>query len=390
MSNDMNNKNKTGALRKYGVVALFIAAILLLMVLLTKLSSFLVENSSETGESVDQLSMPSLNGVEFLHPSYLYLLLLLIPIIGWYIYRRKRVTANLQLSTTEAFLDVPKSYKYYLLHLPFVLRILALAMLIIVLARPQSSDNWQNKNVEGIDIIMAMDISGSMIIEDLKPNRLEAAKSVGVEFISSRPNDNIGIVVFAGESFTQSPLTTDKNSLVGLMNNLSFNMVDVDGTAIGLGLANAVNRIKDSQAKSKVIILLTDGSNNAGEIDPLTAAEIAATYNIRVYTIGVGTKGEAPFPVQTVYGVQRQMVKVEIDEKTLTDIAEKTNGKYFRATDNKSLKAIYQEIDQLEKTKISVTEYSKKDERFFPFAIIAILLLLCEVILRNTILRHIP
>lgn len=390
MSNDMNNKNKTGALRKYGVVALFIAAILLLMVLLTKLSSFLVENSSETGESVDQLSMPSLNGVEFLHPSYLYLLLLLIPIIGWYIYRRKRVTANLQLSTTEAFLDVPKSYKYYLLHLPFVLRILALAMLIIVLARPQSSDNWQNKNVEGIDIIMAMDISGSMIIEDLKPNRLEAAKSVGVEFISSRPNDNIGIVVFAGESFTQSPLTTDKNSLVGLMNSLSFNMVDVDGTAIGLGLANAVNRIKDSQAKSKVIILLTDGSNNAGEIDPLTAAEIAATYNIRVYTIGVGTKGEAPFPVQTVYGVQRQMVKVEIDEKTLTDIAEKTNGKYFRATDNKSLKAIYQEIDQLEKTKISVTEYSKKDERFFPFAIIAMLLLLCEVILRNTILRHIP
>lgn len=390
MSNDMNNKNKTGALRKYGVVALFIAAILLLMVLLTKLSSFLVENSSETGESVDQLSMPSLNGVEFLHPSYLYLLLLLIPIIGWYIYRRKRVTANLQLSTTEAFLDVPKSYKYYLLHLPFVLRILALAMLIIVLARPQSSDSWQNKNVEGIDIIMAMDISGSMIIEDLKPNRLEAAKSVGVEFISSRPNDNIGIVVFAGESFTQSPLTTDKNSLVGLMNSLSFNMVDVDGTAIGLGLANAVNRIKDSQAKSKVIILLTDGSNNAGEIDPLTAAEIAATYNIRVYTIGVGTKGEAPFPVQTVYGVQRQMVKVEIDEKTLTDIAEKTNGKYFRATDNKSLKAIYQEIDQLEKTKISVTEYSKKDERFFPFAIIAILLLLCEVILRNTILRHIP
>ncbi len=390
MSNDMNNKNKTGALRKYGVVALFIAAILLLMVLLTKLSSFLVENSSETGESVDQLSMPSLNGVEFLHPSYLYLLLLLIPIIGWYIYRRKRVTANLQLSTTEAFFDVPKSYKYYLLHLPFVLRILALAMLIIVLARPQSSDNWQNKNVEGIDIIMAMDISGSMIIEDLKPNRLEAAKSVGVEFISSRPNDNIGIVVFAGESFTQSPLTTDKNSLVGLMNSLSFNMVDVDGTAIGLGLANAVNRIKDSQAKSKVIILLTDGSNNAGEIDPLTAAEIAATYNIRVYTIGVGTKGEAPFPVQTVYGVQRQMVKVEIDEKTLTDIAEKTNGKYFRATDNKSLKAIYQEIDQLEKTKISVTEYSKKDERFFPFAIIAILLLLCEVILRNTILRHIP
>lgn len=389
MSNDMNKKNKTGGLRKYGVVALFIAAILLLMMLLTKLSSFLVENSSENGESVDQLSMPSLNGVEFLHPSYLYLLLLLIPIIGWYIYRRKRVTANLQLSTTEAFLDVPKSYKYYLLHLPFVLRILALTMLIIVLARPQSSDSWQNKNVEGIDIIMAMDISGSMIIEDLEPNRLEAAKSVGVEFISSRPNDNVGIVVFAGESFTLSPLTTDKNSLVSLMNSLSFNMV-VDGTAIGLGLANAVNRIKDSQAKSKVIILLTDGSNNAGEIDPLTAAEIAATYNIRVYTIGVGTKGEAPAPIQTVYGTQRQMVKVEIDEKTLTDIAEKTNGKYFRATDNKSLKAIYQEIDQLEKTKISVTEYSKKDERFFPFAIIAILLLLCEVILRNTILRHIP
>lgn len=390
MTNDNKNTNKNGAIRKYGVVALIASVIILLMVLLAKLSSYLVENSSENGKAIDQLAMPTLSNVTFLHPSYLYLLLLLIPIIGWYIYRRKRITANLQLSTTEAFLDVPKSYKYYLLHVPFALRILAIAMLIIVLARPQSSDSWSNKNVEGIDIVMAMDISGSMIAEDLKPNRLEAAKSVGAEFITSRPNDNIGIVVFAGESFTLSPLTTDKNSLVGLMNNLSEKMVSEDGTAIGLGLANAVNRIKDSQAKSKVIILLTDGSNNRGEIDPLTAAEIAATYNIRIYTIGVGTKGEAPFPVQTVFGIQRQMVKVDIDENTLSAIADKTKGKYFRATNNRSLKEIYQEIDQLEKTKISVTEYSKKDERFFPYAILAIILLLCEVILRNTILRHIP
>lgn len=300
------------------------------------------------------------------------------------------MTANMQISTIEAFQGVKKSYKYYLLHLPFILRMGVIALLIIVLARPQSSNNWSDRDVEGIDIVMAMDISGSMIAEDLKPNRLEAAKSVGVDFITSRPNDNIGIVVFAGESFTLSPMTTDKGSLVSLMNNVSDEMIDADGTAIGMGLANAVNRIKDSQAKSKVIILLTDGSNNRGEVDPLTAADLAKTYNIRVYTIGVGTKGLAPYPVRTVFGIQRQNIQVDIDEKTLQAIADKTNGQYFRATDNKSLKAIYTEIDKMEKTKIQVTEYSKKQEEFLPYAICALLLLLLEVILRNTVLRHIP
>jgi len=337
----------------------------------------------DTGEQVS-------SSIEFAHPKLLYLLLILIPLAAWYFFRRKRTTANLQISTTEAFMDVGKSYKYYLLHLPFVLRMGVIALLIIVLARPQSSNNWSDKDVEGIDIVMAMDISGSMIAEDLKPNRLEAAKSVGVDFISSRPNDNIGIVVFAGESFTLSPMTTDKASLVSLMNNVSDEMIDADGTAIGMGLANAVNRIKDSQAKSRVIILLTDGSNNRGEVDPLTAADLAKTYNIRVYTIGVGTKGLAPYPVRTVFGIQRQNMKVDIDEKTLQAIADKTNGKYFRATDNKTLKAIYAEIDQMEKTKIQVTEYTKKQEEFLPYAICALLLLLLEVILRNTVLRHIP
>lgn len=378
-------------LKKNNIIklALTVVGIAILLFGLLKLSSSLIE-SNGSAASVDEMTAPTLSGITFLHPSYLYLLLLLIPLIGWYFYRRKRITANLQMSTTEAFQKMPKSYKYYLLHVPFAFRLLAIAMIIIVLARPQSSDSWSSKNVEGIDIMMVMDVSGSMIAEDLKPNRLEAAKAVGAEFIGSRPNDNIGIVVFAGESFTQSPLTSDKPSLIGFMNSLSEEMIEEDGTAIGMGLANAVNRIKDSQAKSKVIILLTDGSNNRGDIDPQTAAELAKAFNIRVYTIGVGTKGEAPYPFRTPFGIQRQMVKVDIDEPTLKNIATTTNGEYFRATDNKSLKAIYNEIDQMEKTKISVTEYSKRDERYFPFAILAILFLTCEILLKNTILRHIP
>jgi Ca-activated chloride channel family protein len=251
-------------------------------------------------------------------------------------------------------------------------------------------NNWSDKDVEGIDIVMTLDISGSMIAEDLKPNRLEAAKAVGTEFLSSRPNDNIGLVIFAGESYTLCPLTTDKKTLVNLMGTIKDGMMDEDGTAIGMGLANAVNRLKDSQAKSKVIILLTDGTNNRGEIDPMTASELAKAYGIRVYTIGVGTKGEAPYPVQTIFGIQKQMVPVEIDEETLEAIAEKTGGHYFRATNNNSLKAIYNDIDKMEKTKIKVTEHTSKNEEYLPYAIAAILLLLLEILLRNTILRHIP
>lgn len=237
--------------------------------------------------------------------------------------------------------------------------------------------------------MLAMDISGSMLAQDLKPNRLEAAKDVAASFINGRPNDNIGLVVFSAESFTQCPLTTDHTVLLNLFKDIQSGMIE-DGTAIGLGLANAVSRIKDSQAKSKVIILLTDGSNNAGEVAPVTAAEIAKTFGVRVYTIGVGTKGMAPYPFQTAFGVQYQNIPVEIDEATLKQIASTTGGQYFRATDNASLKEIYSEIDQMEKTKISVREYSKKQEEYKNWALLAFALLLAELLLRNTLLRNIP
>ena len=326
----------------------------------------------------------------FASPHYLYLLFLLIPMIAWYVWKRKTVTPNLQISTTEGLDKVPKSYKYYFLHLPFVLRIGALIFLIIALARPQSTDKWSNENVEGIDIIIALDISGSMLAEDFTPNRIEAAKAIGVEFISSRPNDNIGLVVFAGESFTQSPLTTDHATLINLLNNVNVEMIDVPGTAIGMGLANAVNRLKDSQTTSKVVILLTDGENNTGEIDPITAAELAKAFGIRVYTIGVSARGMAPFPFRTAHGIVRQMIEADIDEDAMQKISEMTGGRYFRATDNESLKEIYREIDQLERTKIQVREYSKKQEEYLPYALIALMLLLLEILLRNTILRHNP
>lgn len=326
----------------------------------------------------------------FANPTYLYLLLLLVPLIGWYIYKLHKSQASLQVSSSEAFqLPGTSSWKVYMRHLPFVLRMLAIALLIVVLARPQSTNSWQNSSTEGIDIVMAMDISTSMLAEDLKPNRLEAAKDVAASFINGRQNDNIGLVVFAAESFTQCPLTIDHGVLLNLFKDIQPGIIQ-DGTAIGLGLANAVSRIKDSQAKSKVIILLTDGANNTGEIAPVTAAEIAKTFGIRVYTIGVGTQGEAPYPIPTAFGVQYQNVPVEIDEQVLKQIASTTGGQYFRATDNSSLKEIYSEIDQLEKTKISVQEFSKKQEEYKNWALLVFALLLIEVLLRNTVLRNIP
>lgn len=326
----------------------------------------------------------------FANPTYLYLLLLLIPMIGWYIYKLSKSQASLQVSSSEAF-NVPgaTSWKVYLRHIPFLLRMLAIALLIVILARPQSTNSWQNTSTEGIDIILAMDISSSMLAQDLKPNRLEAAKDVAASFINGRQNDNIGLVVFSAESFTQCPLTTDHAVLLNLFKDIQPGIIQ-DGTSIGLGLANAVSRIKDSQAKSKVIILLTDGVNNGGEIAPVTAAEIAKTFGIRVYTIGVGTKGEAPYPFQTAFGIQYQNVPVEIDEPTLKQIAATTGGQYFRATDNASLKEIYSEIDQMEKTKISVQEFSKKQEEYKNWALLVFVLLLIEVLLRNTLLRNIP
>lgn len=324
----------------------------------------------------------------FHSPGYLFLLLLLIPVIGWYIWRLRQDRATIQFSDTSALAREKKTLRVRLIHVPFVLRVLAIAFLSIALARPQLSNRWSSESTEGIDIMMALDISGTMQAEDLRPNRLEAAKAVATDFVSSRPNDNIGLVVFAGESFTQCPLTTDHAVLVNLFQAVKFGMIE-DGTAIGLGLANSVNRMKDSPTKSKVIILLTDGSNNRGDIDPLTAAQIAKTFGIRVYTVGVGSYGEARVPVQTPYGTQYMTMENEFDEETLRNIAATTDGEYFRATDNSSLKKIYEQIDQLEKSKIRVREYSKRSESYAPFLTAALLCLLLDILLKCFALRTI-
>ncbi|MEG1545629.1 MAG: VWA domain-containing protein [Bacteroidaceae bacterium] len=330
----------------------------------------------------------------FANIEYLFLLLLLIPYIIWYILKRRKNEPTLQVSDTRVYAHAPKSYKIYLLHMPFVLRIIALIMLILVLSRPQTTNNWQNTEVEGIDIMLAIDVSTSMLAEDLKPNRLEAAKEVAAEFINGRPNDNIGLTIFAGESFTQCPLTVDHAVLLNLFHGISSDIAQKglieDGTAIGMGIANAVTRLKDSKAKSKVIILLTDGTNNRGDISPLTAAEIAKSFGIRVYTIGVGTNGTAPYPYPTAAGIQYVNMPVEIDEPTLTKIAGTSDGNYFRATNNSKLKEVYKEIDKLERTKLNVKEYSKRQEEYQWFALIAFLCILGEVLLRNSILKKIP
>lgn len=325
----------------------------------------------------------------FANPEYLFLLLLILPAIAWYVIKRKKRHAAIQVSNSFAFENIGRSWRERIEHLPFILRILTLVLIILVLARPQSTNSWQNVTTEGIDIVLALDISSSMLAEDLRPNRLEAAKTVASNFISGRPNDNIGLVVFSAESFTQCPLTTDHTVLLNLFGGIKSGMIE-DGTAIGLGLATSVSRIKDSKAISKVIILLTDGTNNRGDIDPVTAAELAKTFGLRVYTIGIGTRGKAPYPFQTAYGVQYQNIDVVIDEEPLKQIADITGGEYYRATDNNSLKGIYTEIDKLEKTKFNVKEYSKKNEEYRLIALIGFLLLLAEMLLRITILRRIP
>ncbi len=325
----------------------------------------------------------------FANKEYLFLLILLIPYIVWYILKWKKSQATLQVSDTRVYAHTPKTYKNYLLHAPFVLRLAALTLLILVLARPQSTDKWQNSEIEGIDIMMAIDVSTSMLAEDLKPNRLEAAKDVAAAFINGRPNDNIGITLFAGETFTQCPLTVDHSVLLNLTNSIKTGIIE-DGTAVGMGIASAVTRLKDSKAKSKVIILLTDGTNNKGDISPLTAAEIAKSFGIRVYTIGVGTNGMAPYPYPVGNTIQYINVPVEIDENTLTQIAGATDGNYFRATSNSKLKEVYEEIDKLEKTKLNVKEYSKRQEEYRWFALAAFLCVLLEILLRNSILKKIP
>ncbi len=320
---------------------------------------------------------------------WMLLLLLIIPIyILWYYYRHRRQDAAVQISDTSAFFGMQPNWRVRFRHVLVGLRLVALMFIIIALARPQSSISRQDVSIEGIDIVVALDISSSMLAEDFDPNRLEAAKTVAGEFIDSRPNDRIGLVVFSGEAFTQCPLTTDHAVLHDLFSAIKSGMIQ-DGTAIGDGLATAVNRLKESTAVSRVIILLTDGENNAGNIDPLTAAELANTYGIRLYTIGVGTIGTAPYPFDTPFGKQYQNVEVKIDENLLTKMAGVAGGQYFRATNNESLKKIYADIDKLEKSKIDVTEFRKHNEEFLPFALIALILLVAELLLRNTVFRSI-
>ncbi|HET6558883.1 MAG TPA: VWA domain-containing protein [Prolixibacteraceae bacterium] len=330
-----------------------------------------------------------MNGISFKNPEFFYLLLLLVPMIAWYIWQRKRLGASIQISTTMGFARMPKTWKHYFRHSVFVLQMLSLSILVVALARPQSSNSWSNVTTKGIDIVIALDISSSMLAMDFRPNRIEAAKDVAIQFISGRENDRIGLVVFAGESFTQCPLTTDRSTVINLFKGLESGMID-DGTAIGNGLATAVSRLKESDAISKVVILLTDGENNRGEIAPVTAAELAKTFGIRVYTVGVGTIGMAPYPLQTPFGVQVRDVEVNIDEVTLEKVASTTDGKYFRATNNNKLAEIYQEIDKLEKSKIDVKEFSKKQEEYLKYALMGALLLMISMVLKVTVFRNIP
>jgi Ca-activated chloride channel family protein len=315
---------------------------------------------------------------------------MILPIlIAWYIWRGRKKPSAITYSSLKIFKDISPTLRERLRHIPFALRLIGLAFLIIALARPQNFSAGQNVNAEGIDITMVLDISGSMLAEDFKPNRLDAAKSVIDKFVEGRTTDRIGLVIFSREAFTQCPLTIDYSVLRNLLLDIKTGMID-DGTAIGNGIANGVNRLKDSDAESKVIILLTDGVNNAGEVDPSSAAEIAATFGIRIYTIGVGTRGQAPYPVKTPFGIRYQMVPVEIDEPLMKKIAELTGGQYFRATNNQALEEIYNKIDKMEKTKIEITSYRNAKELYASWLGLGFLLLMFELISAKTILRKLP
>lgn len=326
---------------------------------------------------------------EFAYPEYFYVLLIIPVMIAWYWFKNNRSKAEIKISTSLPFAAVRRSYKIYLYHLLFLFRIAAIALLAVALARPQTTSSSQDVNIEGIDIVIALDISGSMLAEDFKPNRIEAAKELAIEFISGRPGDRIGLVVFAGESFTQVPLTTDHRVLTEMFRKVRTGMIE-DGTAIGDGLATGVARLTESEAVSKVIILLTDGVSNMGAVDPLSAAEIAKLKKIRVYSVGIGSLGTAPYPMQTPFGVRYQNIPVEIDEDLLINISNETDGKYFRATSNTKLREIYSEIDKLEKSKIDVTEFYKRHEEFLPFALLALLFFVIELVLKFTFFRTTP
>ncbi|WP_301958065.1 VWA domain-containing protein [uncultured Alistipes sp.] len=331
--------------------------------------------------------------MQFASPHYLWLLTLLAPMTAYYVWRTMQGGAAIRISTVAGVLHAPKTVRHYLRHLPFALRAAAFALLVVALARPQDIEQNVRTNTEGIDIVLAIDVSASMLARDFRPDRITAAKEVAGSFVADRYGDRIGLVVFAAEAFTQSPLTTDQSTLQTLLARIRSGLIDDSGTAIGNGLATAINRLRESEAKSKVIILLTDGVNNRGQIAPMTAAEIARAQGIRVYTIGVGTEGRAPYPAVDIYGQPTGdvvMAKVEIDEKTLGAMADLTGGKYFRATDNAKLKAIYDEINQLEKSKVEVTERISYHERFLVWALAALGALLLEFLLSNLVLKRIP
>lgn len=332
--------------------------------------------------------------MEFANIEYLFLLLLVIPYIIWCMLFRKKNEPTLRVADSFAYLNAHKSLRTRLIGLPDFLRVMAFILIVLVLARPQSHNSWGTKETEGIDIMLAMDVSTSMLAQDLKPNRIEAAKNVAAEFISDRENDNIGLTIFAGEAFTQCPMTTDHQSLLNMLKDVRTDLAErglvQDGTAIGMGLANAVARLKDSKTKSKVVILLTDGSNNMGDISPLTAAQIAKSYGIRVYTIAIGSKSLAPYPVQVAGTVRYVNLRADIDTETLKNIAHTADGNFYRATSNTELKKIYKDIDKLEKTRLSTKNFSKRSECFMPFALAAVIALILDILLRLTVFRRLP
>ncbi len=329
--------------------------------------------------------------MEFANPHILWLLAAIVPLTGYYVWRTMQGDATIRISSVEGLRHAPRTVRYYLRHVPFALRCIALATLIVALARPQSAEHDTRTDAEGIDIVLAIDISGSMLARDFKPDRITAAKEVAGSFVADRYGDRIGLVVFAGEAFTQSPLTTDQSSLQTLLSRIRSGVIE-DGTAIGNGLATAINRLRESDAKSKVVILLTDGVNNRGEIAPLTAAAIAQDYGIKVYTIGVGTMGEAPYPVFDQRGnlVQTVNMKVEIDEEMLRKIARQTGGEYFRATDKQTLQSIYDQINSMEKSRVEVSEFTILHEEYLVWVLAALAALLLEFIVSRLILKRIP
>lgn len=329
--------------------------------------------------------------MEFARPELLWLFLVYIPLIVWYVKKNRHAESSVRISSLSAFDKMPVSYKVYLKHVMFVVKLCAIGCLIIILCRPQTHDSWESSKTEGTDIVMALDVSTSMLARDFDPDRFEAAKDVAAQFVSGRESDNIGIVIFAGESFTLVPMTTDKSVLVNYIKEIKMGMLQ-DGTAIGDGLATAINRIRNGKAKSKSIILLTDGSNNTGVVAPLTAADIAKQLGIKVYTIGVGTMGTALFPVGiNVYGkVEYQQLPVVIDEATLKSISERTGGKYFRATSKTVLKDIFAEIDKLEKTELDVRKFNQTEDDYMVWALLLLAFVVVDITVRHTLLRNIP